>query len=107
MQKYAIDLDTLKEKTKQRIMLDKTAILLIYKDEHVYAIRDRCPHMGASLEKGDIEGHTITCPKHHARIDFTSGEVVDPAKILIFKFPTKDTVVYQTEIKDGKVYIEY
>ncbi|MFP4187562.1 MAG: Rieske (2Fe-2S) protein [Acholeplasmataceae bacterium] len=106
MKRYATELESLKERIKHRVVFDRTAILLVYKDDRVYAINDRCPHMGASLLKGEIENNTIVCPKHKARIDFTSGKVIDPAKLLFFKFPTKDTHSYPTEIKDGKVYVE-
>jgi 3-phenylpropionate/trans-cinnamate dioxygenase ferredoxin component len=106
MKQYAIDLETLKKEIKHRVVFDQTAILLILKGDHVYAISDRCPHMGASLLHGEIDNDTIECPKHHAKIDFTSGKVIDRAKILFVKFPTKDTISYPTEIKDGKVYVD-
>lgn len=101
-----MDLETLKKEVKHRVVFDKTAILLIYREDNVYAISDRCPHMGASLANGEIENNMIVCPKHNAKIDFTNGKVIDRAKILFVKFPTKDTVSYPTEIKDGKVYID-
>jgi nitrite reductase/ring-hydroxylating ferredoxin subunit len=39
----------------------------------VYAIDDTCPHRGAPLWEGDVEGTEVTCPWHGARFDVTSG----------------------------------
>ena len=42
----------------------------------IYAIANRCPHMGGNLSKGELEGPIVTCPLHGAQIDVTNGRVV-------------------------------
>jgi 3-phenylpropionate/trans-cinnamate dioxygenase ferredoxin component len=42
----------------------------------IYAIDNRCPHMGGNLSKGALEGAIVTCPLHGSQIDVTSGRVV-------------------------------
>src|SRR5258707_15319326 len=37
----------------------------------VYAIDDVCPHDGAPLSEGTLEGATVTCPWHGAEFDVT------------------------------------
>mgnify|MGYP006286756681 CR=1 FL=1 len=37
-----------------------------------------CPHYGAPLHEGTLEGTTLTCPWHNARFDVESGKVLDP-----------------------------
>ncbi len=37
-----------------------------------------CPHYGAPLNEGTLEGTTLTCPWHNARFDVESGKVLDP-----------------------------
>lgn len=37
------------------------------------AIRDECPHNGASLADGVLEGTVITCPRHGSQFDVTTG----------------------------------
>jgi NADPH-dependent 2,4-dienoyl-CoA reductase/sulfur reductase-like enzyme/nitrite reductase/ring-hydroxylating ferredoxin subunit len=37
-----------------------------------------CPHYGAPLHEGSLEGTTLTCPWHNARFDVESGKVLDP-----------------------------
>ncbi len=37
------------------------------------AIRDVCPHAGASLADGELEGTVVTCPLHGSRFDVRTG----------------------------------
>lgn len=39
----------------------------------LYAVRDECPHAGASLADGVLEGTIITCPRHGSQFDVTDG----------------------------------
>lgn len=41
-----------------------------------YAIDDVCTHDGGPLAEGELEGHQIICPRHGARFDVRSGEVL-------------------------------
>ena len=43
----------------------------------VYAVVDRCPHMGLSLAKGKVEGGVVTCPWHNSRFDLCTGKNMD------------------------------
>lgn len=43
----------------------------------VYAVKDRCPHMGLSLAKGKVEAGVVTCPWHGSRFDLCSGRNMD------------------------------
>jgi len=54
----------------------------------VYAIDDICPHAGASLVEGNLEGAIISCPWHCAEFDVTNGKVLcQPAVDDVQKFP--------------------
>jgi len=41
-----------------------------------YAIGDVCTHDGGILTGGTVEGRVITCPRHGAQFDITTGEVI-------------------------------
>lgn len=41
--------------------------------DRLYAIRDECPHAGASLADGQLEGTVITCARHGSQFDVTTG----------------------------------
>jgi nitrite reductase/ring-hydroxylating ferredoxin subunit len=40
------------------------------------AIDDRCPHFGASLSDGQIEGEIVVCPWHGREYDLRTGQCV-------------------------------
>lgn len=43
-----------------------------------YALDDNCPHRGAPLWEGDLDGHEVSCPWHGARFDVTTGAHLCP-----------------------------
>lgn len=42
-------------------------------DGMLYAFEDTCPHQGASLAEGHIEGGVVHCPWHGWRFELASG----------------------------------
>jgi nitrite reductase/ring-hydroxylating ferredoxin subunit len=52
-------------------------ILVIYDRGRVFALDNRCPHMGFPLERGSVEDGILTCHWHHARFDLESGCTFD------------------------------
>ena len=45
-------------------------------DGEIFAFDDECPHVGASLGSGKLEGKLVTCPAHQWQFDITTGECV-------------------------------
>lgn len=43
-------------------------------DDHVFAIRNKCPHKGGPLTEGIVHGHSVTCPLHNWVISLETGE---------------------------------
>lgn len=55
------------------------AMILIFNlDGEYYAIDDVCTHDGESLAGGDLEGDEVVCPRHGARFNVRTGEVMAP-----------------------------
>jgi nitrite reductase/ring-hydroxylating ferredoxin subunit len=52
-------------------------ILLVYDQGRVFALDNRCPHMGFPLERGSVADGILTCHWHHARFDLASGCTFD------------------------------
>lgn len=52
---------------------DKGIILLFDVDGELHAIDDRCPHAGASLFSGRLDGRWLQCPAHGLRFDLATG----------------------------------
>lgn len=104
---YAMELKELKDVFKKRVMVNQKPLLLIYFENKVYAMSDKCPHLGTSLAKGVIEDDTVTCKAHHAKIDIKTGDIIEKAKILFLKMPTKKAKTYPVEIRNDKVFVEF
>src|SRR3954469_4748457 len=73
-------------------------ILVVYDGGRVFALDNRCPHMGFPLDRGSIEDGILTCHWHHARFDLASGCTFD---LWADDVPTCPVVV-----RDGEVWIK-
>lgn len=77
--------------------VEGAAIAVFNLDGEIYAIEDVCTHDGGELAGGLVEGSQIECPRHGARFDIKTGEVIcAPAYEPIATFPVK--------VEDAKVY---
>jgi nitrite reductase/ring-hydroxylating ferredoxin subunit len=70
-------LEELKAKGRLVVHGHHRPVLLVYEDGHVFALDNRCPHMGFPLERGSVEDGILTCHWHHARFDLASGCTFD------------------------------
>jgi nitrite reductase/ring-hydroxylating ferredoxin subunit len=73
-------------------------ILVIYERGHVFALDNRCPHMGFPLEQGSIEDGILTCHWHHARFDLESG--------CTFDLWADDVPTFPIELRNGEVWVK-
>ena len=106
MFKEVASLKDLKKEVKKRIVIDDQAVLLTYFNKKVYAIADKCPHLGASLVHGSFEEGIVTCPKHGAQIAVQTGEILEKAKILFLKMPTKKAKIYEVKVEDDVIFVK-
>ena len=74
-------------------------ILVIYDGGRVFALDNRCPHMGFPLDRGSVEDGILTCHWHHARFDLASG--------CTFDLWADDVPTCPVEVRDdGEVWIK-
>lgn len=66
-------------------------------DGRVFAVDNRCPHMGFPLNRGTVQNGILTCHWHHARFDLESGGTFDPF--------ADDVRVFPAQIVDGEVWV--
>ena len=74
---HAGSLEELKAKRRLVVHGRHRPVLLVYEDGHVFALDNRCPHMGFPLERGSVEDGILTCHWHHARFELASGCTFD------------------------------
>ena len=73
-------------------------ILVIYDRGRVFALDNRCPHMGFPLERGSVEDGILTCHWHHARFDLESG--------CTFDLWADDVPICPVEVRNGGVWVK-
>ncbi|QHW29827.1 Rieske 2Fe-2S domain-containing protein [Paenibacillus rhizovicinus] len=69
---------TLQEIQQERATVIKGGIAVFHHEDQVYAVDNRCPHLGFPLHVGSLCDGILTCHWHHARFDVCSGGTFDP-----------------------------
>lgn len=72
-------------------------IAVFYHEEKVYAVDNRCLHLGFPLHMGSLCEGILTCHWHHARFDVCSGGTLDPW--------ADDVPSYEVKIENGIVWV--
>ncbi|MHB8657618.1 MAG: Rieske (2Fe-2S) protein [Solirubrobacteraceae bacterium] len=63
-------------------------IALFHVGGRICAVSDLCPHAGASLSDGELDGEVVTCPRHGSQFRVTDGaRVRGPADQEVQSFP--------------------
>ena len=73
------------------------SIALFNVADTLYAIDDSCPHQGASLCGGRLEGRVIQCCAHGLRFDLASGYLLNSKALSVASYPV--------EQEGGQVYL--
>ena len=60
----------------KKVTVDGKEILVANVEGTYYAIGNKCTHRGGDLSKGSLSGKLVKCPRHGAKFNVTTGEVV-------------------------------
>ena len=91
-------LEELKAKGRLVVHGGHRPILVIYDRGRVFALDNRCPHMGFPLERGSVTDGILTCHWHHARFDLESG--------CTFDLWADDVPICPVEVRNGEVWVK-
>jgi len=92
-----VELDKLPEGKAVAVFPRGLPVLLIRRGAEVFALENRCAHMGCPLAGGALEGFMLQCPCHDWRFDIRDGKFLNAAEI--------KARVYAVEISGGKVRV--
>jgi nitrite reductase/ring-hydroxylating ferredoxin subunit len=73
----AASLSELRAAGRLVVRLGRHTICLFVEGDEVYAVDNRCPHMGFPLHRGTVCDGILTCHWHHARFDLGTGGTFD------------------------------
>lgn len=73
--------------------------IAVFKAENgvIFALRDRCPHLGGPLSQGIVHGTSVTCPLHNWVISLETGEAQGADKGCTHAIPVR--------VENGRVLI--
>jgi len=94
----AAPLAAVPEGASRVIGLGGHVIALFNAGGRIFAVDNRCPHMGFPLDRGTLDDCILTCHWHHARFDLSSGGTFDQW--------ADDVRAYPVKILDGEVLID-
>ena len=64
----------------------------------LFALEDICPHMGAPLGSGVVDGACLVCPWHAWRFDPATGNAVFQKRVTVPTYPVR--------VQDGRIEVE-
>ncbi|HLU47388.1 MAG TPA: Rieske 2Fe-2S domain-containing protein [Planctomycetota bacterium] len=95
-----LDDSELREGEPKRVVAERVPIVLVRHNGGVYALGERCAHLGGPLSEGELKGDSIVCPWHGSRFALADGRVLEgPA--------TADQPCFETRVRDGKIEVRW
>ena len=102
----AASLAELREAGRLVVHAGRHTLCLFTEDGEVYAVDNRCPHMGFPLHRGTVCDGILTCHWHHARFDLSTGGTFDQWADELRRFPVElrgDDVLVDLSPRDDPV----
>lgn len=78
--------------------VDGLAIVVFNITGTLYAIADTCSHDDGPLGDGDLDGHSVICPRHGAHFDIQSGKALSLPAI-------EDIPAYPVRVVAGMIQV--
>ncbi len=94
---FAANLADLVRQGQLTVQVDGHTLALFQHQDRIYAVDNRCPHMGFPLDRGSVCDGILTCHWHHARFDLTSGGSFD--------LWADDVPAYTVELRAGEIWV--
>jgi nitrite reductase/ring-hydroxylating ferredoxin subunit/uncharacterized membrane protein len=86
------------ENEPRRVDYKGLPIVLVRQGAQIYALYERCAHMGGPLADGSLEDASIRCPWHGSRFSLQDGQVLEgPA--------TNPQPCFETRILEGRIQL--
>jgi len=84
-----VPLADLPEGTGKAIEAGHFPLLLIHREDKVYATGSFCPHEETELDPKNVFGHELVCKEHGYRLDLRNGRCSNDPSLRLATYPTK------------------
>jgi nitrite reductase/ring-hydroxylating ferredoxin subunit/uncharacterized membrane protein len=88
----------LRDAQLRRVEVNGMPVLLVRKGAHIYAIAERCSHLGGPLSEGKLEGHAVRCPWHGSCFSLDDGRVLEGPSV-------HAQPVLEVRVRDGQIEV--
>jgi len=83
---------------KTVVEVDDRLVAIFHVAGEFFALDDTCTHDGGPLAEGELDDHTIKCPRHGAVFDLRTGAALSmPA--------TRPTPAHEVRVEGGEVLV--
>ncbi|HMH53523.1 MAG TPA: Rieske (2Fe-2S) protein [Candidatus Acidoferrum sp.] len=91
--------EDLERERRKVISVNGRTVLVLLEEGRVFAVDNRCPHMGFPLHRGTVKDGILTCHWHHAKFELAGGCTFDPF--------ADDVTVFDVEMSGGDVWLRW
>lgn len=93
-----LDESSLEDGVPKRVRAKGYPVMLLKRGKKIDAIAATCPHLSGPLEKGEVDGDTVTCPWHGSVFCISDGALVHgPA--------TAPVTTFDVRVEEGKIAV--
>jgi len=89
--------DEVSETSPKAVHVNGHPVALFRRNGEVYAVDNRCPHMGYPLAKGTVRDGILICHWHHWQFDLKTGAC--------FINGGDDVHVFPVQVKEGQIHV--
>lgn len=90
--------EELPEGERKLFPLGALDVLIVHQGKRYYACAAECPHLGESLEDGELHGHVLRCNAHGYKMDLSNGKCLTEGEL--------ELPIFQVEVRDGWVCVK-
>src|SRR5438132_917919 len=94
----AATLQELERDGRKTVHVEGHVLVLWRSDGQIYALDNRCPHMGFPLDRGTCRDDILTCHWHSARFDIKTGGTFDQF--------ADDAQVFPVEVRGDEIWVD-
>ncbi len=98
MKIFAGNITELSDGQLHLVWVGKHGVAVVFVEQSMRAFLSACPHRGAQLAQGKLEGRTLSCPWHGWRFDVVTGQGLTN--------PHAQLQNLAISIEDGRVYVD-
>lgn len=89
--------DALRPNRGRSAFAGTTKVAVFNAEGEIFAVKNFCPHAGAALAPGKMDGPVVECPRHKWRFNVETGSCLTNPMFEVRRYPVK--------IEDGYIWV--